>query len=141
MDFVFGSRTHVDPPSVVVLNCAPSSSPEGNFVWSHFHPFGALYIPFSGEICFSTKDVVCVAPGTARWTSANLMYYEFFRKINVTNAGAEAVRDLAMVPPEKCQYPNVFAVTNFDGNAVPPGVPNFRDWPLNAHNTTSAVGI
>lgn len=140
MDFVFGSRTHVDPPSVAVLNCAPSSNPEENFVWSHFHPYGALYLPMSGEICFSTDKVVCASPGTARWTSANLQYYEYFRKINVTNKAADTVRDIAGVSPSKCQYPNVFAVTNFDGFTLPTGVPNFDDWPVNAHGRKAAAG-
>jgi len=141
-DFVFGSRYgHVDPPSVTVLNCAPSSTPEGNFVWSHFHPFGALYLPLSGEICFATKDVVCASPGIARWTSANLQYYEYFRKINETNSGADAVRDIAGVPAAQCQYPNVFAVTNFDGFGGRPGVPNFDDWPSNSHHNHLALGI
>lgn len=140
MDFVFGSHTQVDPPSVSVLNCAPASNPEGNFVWSHFHPYGALYLPFSGEICFATNDVVCAGPGTARWTSANLQYYEFFRKINVTNKAADTVRDIAGVPPSKCQYPNLFAVTNFDGYSIPTGVPNFDDWPVNAHGSQAAAG-
>lgn len=140
-DFVFGSQTHVDPPSVSVLNCAPSSNPAGNFVWSHFHPFGALYIPLSGEICFASKDVICVGPGTARWTSANLMYYEYFRKINTTNVYADAVRDLGKVPADRCQFPNLFAVTNFDGSSRPAGVPNFDDWPVNAHKHDLALGI
>jgi hypothetical protein len=142
MDFVFGSlRGHVDPPSVAVVNCAPSSTPEGNFVWSHFHPFGALYLPLSGEICFATKDVVCATPGVARWTSANLQYYEYFRKINETNSAADKVRDIAGVPAERCQYPNIFAVTNFDGLGGRPGVPNFDDWPVNAHDNHYALGI
>jgi hypothetical protein len=141
-DFIFGSQTLVDPPSVSVLNCAPASGPEGNFVWSHFHPFGAVYLPFSGEICFATSDVVCVGPGTARWTSANLMYFEYFNKINTTNSMADAVRDVAGVPADQCQYPNLFAVTNFDGFTGPPaGVPNFRDWPVNAHQNKKALGI
>lgn len=141
MDFVFGSHSGVDPPVVSVLNCAPDSTPEKNFVWSHFHPFGALYMPFSGEICFATKEVLCVQPGTARWTSANLQYYEYFRKINVSNADADRVRDLAGVDAAKCKYPNLFAVTNFDGFNPPAGVPNFADWPVNAHGSTSAAGI
>lgn len=140
-DFVFGSQTRVDPPGVAVLNCAPSSNPDGNFVWSHFHPFGALYIPFSGEICFAAKEVKCIQPGTARWTSANLQYYEYFRKINSTNSEADKVRDLAGVPPSQCQFPNLFAVTNFDGLNGAPGVPNFGDWPLNSHSNKLALGI
>lgn len=138
---VFGSRTGVDPPGVAVLNCAPGSEPATNFVWSHFHPFGALYLPLSGEICFATNEVVCAGPGVARWTSANLQYYEFFRKINETNAAADAVRDLAGVPASQCQYPNLFAVTNFDGGAAPAGVPNFADWPQDAHSNDPALGI
>merc|ERR1712070_434341 len=125
----------------VVVNCAPSSMPTENFVWSHFHPSGALYMPLSGEICFATKGTICVGPGTARWTSANLQYYEYFRKINITNLAADSVREIAGVPAEKCQYPNVFAVTNFDGPAGNPGVPNFQDWPQNAHANNLALGI
>jgi len=140
-DIVFGSHSGVDPASVVVVNCAPSSTPEENFVWSHFHPFGALYMPLSGEICFATKDTTCVGPGTARWTSPNLMYYEYFRKINTTNVHADTVRDIVGVPSEECQYPNVFAVTNFDSHAGKSGVPNFGDWPANAHGNNLALGI
>lgn len=140
-DFVFRSRTGVDPPSVAVLNCAAGSTPETNFVWSHFHPFGALYMPFSGNICFATNEVVCAMPGQARWTSANLQYYEFFVKINETNAAANAVRDLGGVPASQCEYPNLFAVTNFDGAHIPAGVPNFGDWPENAHQNPLALGL
>jgi hypothetical protein len=140
MDFVFGSTSGVDPPSVVVMNCAAGSAPESNFVWSHFHPFGAVYLPLSGHICFATDTVTCVEPGTARWVSPSLQYYEYFQKINKTNAMADEVRDLANVSTADCVYPNVFAVTNFDA-ASEAGVPNFADWPERAHGSTSAVGI
>jgi len=140
-DFVFLSRTGVDPPSVAVLNCGAGSSPQTNFVWSHFHPFGALYLPLSGDICFATDDVVCASPGQARWTSANLQYYEYFRKINVTNPAADAVRAMANVSAAECEYPNLFAVTNFDGGHVPAGVPNFGDWPENAHSNPLALDL
>ena len=47
------TASHVDPPSIVVLNCAPTES----YVWSHSHPQGALYLPFTGKICFETDTV------------------------------------------------------------------------------------
>merc|ERR1711972_78257 len=140
MDFIFGSITTVDPPSVVVMNCAKGSTPETNFVWSHFHPFGATYLPFSGRICYASHKVVCSEPGTPRWTSANLQYYEFFEKINETNPMADHARDLAGMAAGECEYPNVFGVTNFD-IAYGAGAPNFKDWPETAHAQTSAVGI
>jgi len=139
MDFVFGSQTSVDPPSVVVLNCADGSSPENNFVWSHFHPFGAVYLPLSGNICYDTDETLCTSPGTARWTSANLQYYEHFQKINETNRMAEVVRVLAGVNEADCEHPIVFAVTNFDV-ATSAGVPNFDDWPKNAHSNDLLFG-
>lgn len=140
MDFVLGSTSQVDPASVVVLNCAAGSEPETNFVWSHFHPFGAVYLPLSGRICFASDRTLCAEPGTARWTSPNLQYYEYFQKINKTNEMADRVRSLAGVSAEICQHPNVFAVTNFDV-ASGAGVPNFDDWPVQAHGQTSATGI
>ena len=76
----------------------------------------------------------------ARWVSPNLQYYEYFQKINETNAMADKVRDLANVSLAACVHPNVFAVTNFDA-ASGAGVPNFADWPERAHGSTSAVGI
>jgi len=139
MDFVFGSQTTVDPASVVVLNCADGSSPESNFVWSHFHPFGAVYLPFSGNICYDTAETVCTSPGTARWTSPNLQYYEHFQKINETNQMADDVRALAGVSEGDCEHPIVFAVTNFDV-ATHAGVPNFDDWPKNAHSNDLLFG-
>jgi hypothetical protein len=140
MDFAFGSRSGVDPPVVTVLNCANGSTPETNFVWSHFHPFGAVYIPMSGETCFSTDETICASPGEARWTSALLQYYEWFKKPLVASASANAVRDLAGHDAEICDRPIVFGVTNFDGSS-PAGVPNFRDWPRRAHGQKSSVGI
>jgi hypothetical protein len=141
MDFVFGSRSNVDPPVVTVLNCANGSTPETNFVWSHFHPFGAVYIPMSGSVCFSTDQTICAVPGEARWTSPLLQYYEWFQKPAASSASAESVRELAGVKPEVCDRPIVFAVTNFDAAAKQAGVPNFIDWPRNAHGKISSVGI
>jgi hypothetical protein len=141
MDFVFGSRSNVDPPVVTVLNCANGSTPETNFVWSHFHPFGALYIPMSGSVCFSTDQTICAVPGEARWTSPLLQYYEWFKKPATSSKSAEAVRDIAGVKADVCDRPIVFAVTNFDGASKQAGVPNFIDWPRNAHSRTSSVGI
>lgn len=53
---------------------------------------------------------------------------------------ADRVRELAGVSAEVCEYPLVFAVTNFDV-ASGAGVPNFDDWPAAAHGQTSATGI
>ena len=66
-DFLFGSRFGMDPPVVTVANCAEGSDASSNFVWSHFHPYGAVYLPFSGEICFVSDKELCAMPGTARW--------------------------------------------------------------------------
>lgn len=140
MDFVFGSVDGLDPPSVVVLNCANGSSPEDNFVWSHFHPFGAVYLPFSGKVCFSTDEKLCVEAGEARWTSPNLQYYEYFMKPGQAIAQAEAVRELAGVSAAACERAIVFAVTNFDVTTIA-GVPNFDDWPEEAHGQTDCTGI
>jgi hypothetical protein len=34
--------SHVDPPSITVMNCAPTAAE--SFVWFHFHPAGSVYI-------------------------------------------------------------------------------------------------
>lgn len=139
-DFVFASRYDVDPPSVVVLNCAGDKGPTDNFVWSHFHPFGAVYIPMSGKICFSTDEILCSEPGEARWTSPNLQYLEYFLKPDKPVAQAEAVRSLAGVSVSECDRAILFGVTNFDAAYDPAGVPNFADWPIEAHSQTESTG-
>jgi hypothetical protein len=141
MDFIFGSPDGVTPPVVTVLNCANGSEPATNFVWSHFHPFGAVYVPFSGNICFSSDKTRCSEPGEIRWTSSLLQYYEWFVKPVRASGPADAVRELAGVSPTGCERPVVFGVTNFDGPAGRPGVPNFDDWPREAHGKTSSAGI
>ena len=65
-DLVWSSKTRVDPPSIVVLNCAANES----FVLPHSHPAGALYIPFTGSICFQTDAYQCTYPGYSSCTSA-----------------------------------------------------------------------
>jgi hypothetical protein len=81
-----------------------------SYVWYHTHPQGAVYLPYSGGclpsfkfefksesgvslflrfvwaggICFQTDSLACIEPGTARWTSPNLFYIEFFKKLNTT---------------------------------------------------------
>jgi len=58
-DFVYASRTRVDPPAVTVLACNST----GSWVSDHFHPWGATYIPLSGDACFNTPDQHCISPG------------------------------------------------------------------------------
>jgi len=58
MDFVYASRTRVDPPAVTVLACNKS----GSWVNNHFHPWGATYIPLSGEV---RTDPSCHTPTDA----------------------------------------------------------------------------
>jgi hypothetical protein len=72
------------------------------------------------------------------------MYYEFFVKINETNTDANFVRDAAGLTDAQCKYPNLFAVTNFDGfnpELAAVGAPNFADWPVKAHSNKLALGI
>lgn len=128
----------VEPPSIAVLNCAPEGSEVpiyGNqsdftsYVWYHAHPQGAVYLPYSGSICFQTDDLLCVEPGTARWTSANLYYIEFFKKIRTTISEADKLVRLAGM--SDCEFPVTFGVTNFDPEDGA-GQPNFVDVPDNA---------
>jgi hypothetical protein len=126
-DLIFKSKTLVDPPSIVVMNCAPSDS----YVWFHSHPTGALYLPFAGQICFVTDTTVCITPGTPRWTSPNLYYYETFRKtpdVAVPDADALIAAAFTKENASMCRSPVTFAVTNFDP-ANPSGQPNFVDIP------------
>ena len=96
------------------MNCAPT--PDLSFVYYHRHPFGALYIPYSGKICFWTNDKLCIGLGEARWTSPNLFYYETFEKIEEYNENANSMINLAFSKENAtaCSYPIVFSVTNFD---------------------------
>lgn len=126
-DLMWSSQTTVDPPSIVVLNCAPGVS----HVLAHSHPAGALYIPFTGRICFDTVDKECIAAGYARWTSPNLYYYETFEKVNIQSAAtAEADELVSRAGITDCEAPIVFAVTNFDPD-IHFGQPNFVDIPSN----------
>jgi hypothetical protein len=83
-DLLFSSGAEkVDPPSITVLNCAPT--PKESFVYYHTHPYGAVYLPYSCRICFWTDTKLCVALDEARWVSPNLFYYETFEKIEEEN--------------------------------------------------------
>lgn len=117
----------IDPPSVTVMNCAPV---EDSYVWYHLHPFGTVYMPFSGSICFQSSESLCITLGEARWVSANLFYHETFVKIEEDNEKANELIDLAFTAENAtaCTYPIVFAVTNFDPDNEH-GVPNFVDMP------------
>ena len=128
----------VEPPSIAVLNCAPEglevplygkNSPFTSFVWYHAHPQGAVYLPYSGSICFQTDSLACIEPGEPRWTSANLYYIEFFKKIKQKNEAASRLVSLAGMTD--CEYPITFGVTNFDPDDSA-GQPNFVDVPENA---------
>ena len=102
-DIIFSAgESCVEPPHIVVLNCAPTSE---SYVWYHSHPQGALYVnatsirtslfnsassdpltdpltaspsrrrqvPLAGRLCFLAGDGKrCVEPGFPRWTSPNL---------------------------------------------------------------------
>eukprot|EP00656_Telonema_subtile_P058283 TRINITY_DN9831_c0_g1_i2.p1 TRINITY_DN9831_c0_g1~~TRINITY_DN9831_c0_g1_i2.p1 ORF type:complete len:344 (+),score=54.90 TRINITY_DN9831_c0_g1_i2:79-1110(+) len=129
-DLMWSSQSRVDPPSIVVLNCAPGVS----HVLAHSHPAGALYIPFTGRICFDTTDKECTSAGYARWTSPNLYYYETFEKVFEQNeATAEADSLVAAAGIKDCSAPVVFAVTNFDPD-IGFGQPNFVDVPANVQS-------
>ena len=145
-DLLWSSQAGVDPPSIAVLNCAP----DGSHVLPHSHPAGALYLPFTGRICFQTDTLACTEAGFARWTSPNLYYYETFHKVNASSAVThEAAELVAAAGITDCIDPVVFAVrsyapfltichslrvsqvTNFDpDNSF--GQPNFVDVPTNA---------
>ena len=72
-NLVWLTKTRVDPSSILVVNCEAQS-----WVDYHIHTGGALYLSFSGSICFHTDEVRCIHSGEARWTSPNLFYYESF---------------------------------------------------------------
>jgi len=128
-DVIFSQGTScVEPPHIVVLNCAPT--PSESFVWFHSHPQGALYVPFSGRLCFTTSEgKKCVEPGFPRWTSPNLFYYETFDKLPAAGPSIAAATALvAAAQMDACDEPITFAVTNFDPDHAP-GQPNFGDVP------------
>jgi len=137
-DITWSKHSVVEPPSIAVLNCAPEGtevplygkhSPFNSYVWYHAHPQGAVYLPYSGAICFQTESLACIEPGTPRWTSANLYYIEFFKKVNTTvNHQADELVRLAGMGD--CPSPITFGVTNFDPDDAA-GVPNFDDVPAN----------
>lgn len=131
-DLVFSKGDScVDPPSITVLNCAPESD---SYVWYHTHPAGAMYIPYTGQICFDTDVSECVSgpAGELRWVSPNLFYKEHFNQIAETNEHAQKLVDLAFAGnedgDETCEYPVAFGVTNFDPDDTE-GQPNFDDAP------------
>lgn len=123
-DLLWSSESAVDPPNVVVINCYGTSH-----VRNHFHPQGAVYIPFTGTICFqsSSIDTQCIEPGELRWTSALLRYYETFHAPNESSTFANVLLD-AVGQRDLCTFPTVFAVTSFDPDD-PAGQPNFIDIP------------
>lgn len=161
--------SHVEPPSIAVLNCHSDAvksagkdahgreklengvrGSTGSYVWFHFHPQGAVYLPYTGRICFEAATVKCVDQGDARWTSPNLYYYETFARLPLPVSASRhdpavlashaASRVVNMAFPSKnasdCLSPAagappvVFGVTNFDP-ADPAGQPNFDDVPAN----------
>ena len=137
-DITWGKHSVVEPPSIAVLNCAPEGlevplygkySPYSSYVWYHSHPQGAVYLPYSGQICFQTDSLACIEPGVPRWTSANLYYIEFFKKVKTVNRQADELVRLAGM--QDCEFPVTFGVTNFDPDDVA-GQPNFVDIPENA---------
>lgn len=128
----------VDPAAVTVFNCATGRcggdgcSRPGNetYVWNHYHPNGALYIPYSGTICFWNPDEKCATPGFPRWTSPILRYYETFRAPEgEPPAGVKAAVDAAGPWSPACDRPVLFSVTHFDIHGGAGGVPNFVDDP------------
>lgn len=72
-----------------------------------------------------------------RWTSANLYYIEFFRKIREENTQADELVKLAGM--EGCEYPVTFGVTNFDPDDDA-GKPNFDDVPENVRPSPNMWG-
>lgn len=147
----------VDPPAVTVINCAYDDSPDLAFVWWHLHPGGAVYLPYTGRICFQANDVKCAEPGAPRWVSPNLAYYEYFEPRDTEPAAAAAAaKDLVLATfdatnASKCEHPIVFSVTNLDPDD-PAGQPTFDDLPngtahwgyfksMTARLTTAHLGV
>jgi len=119
-NLVWLSKTRVDPSSILVMNCMADS-----WVDYHIHAGGALYLSFSGNICFHTDKKRCITEGEARWTSPNLFYYETFSSLDEPNPGS---LELSTIMGMDCESPILFAVTNFDPSS-PMGVPIFIDQP------------
>lgn len=136
VDIVFSKgKSNVDPPVITVVNCAYDIDPDLSFVWYHLHPAGAVYLPYTGNICYWTDEKRCSAPGAPRWVSPNLFYYESFEPRAYEPSGHAAktlvnslLNDTAA---ENCSQPIVFAVTNFDPDDAA-GQPNFEDMPNGA---------
>ena len=138
-DILFSSLSDVDPPNIIVLNCAPSLNKTSS-VYSHSHPQGALYIPFSGKICFSTDKKRCIRSGQLRWTSANLYYpetfeadpYDAFGELNKAHDQIVKLVWAANITDSKqhgqCNHSVVLSVTNFDAKNHA-GQPNFVSVP------------
>eukprot|EP01060_Flectonema_neradi_P007315 TRINITY_DN15083_c0_g1_i1.p1 TRINITY_DN15083_c0_g1~~TRINITY_DN15083_c0_g1_i1.p1 ORF type:complete len:352 (+),score=77.73 TRINITY_DN15083_c0_g1_i1:58-1056(+) len=129
------STEHTDPSSITVINCYNGKS----FVSDHYHPMGALYIPYSGSICFLVdgKDR-CITKGFPRWTSPILRYSESFTP--ETTSPSSGVADLVTRTgpwKETCNHPVVFSVTHFDLWSDSAGVPQFGDNPA-AHGSQIA---
>ena len=133
VDLVFSKgKSFVDPPAITVVNCAYDRDPASSFVWYHTHPAGALYLPFTGAICYVTDEERCSSPGSPRWVSPNLFYYEkFYARPAEPSAAAAADlvgRVLDASAAANCTHPIVFGVTNFDPDDAA-GQPNFADAP------------
>ena len=118
------------------MNCMPES-----WVDYHIHTGGALYLSFSGSICFHTDQTRCINSGEARWTSPNLFYYESFKSASEVLEGKIYYHDtifflqlnmdslaLSSLMGMDCTAPLLFAVTNFDPSS-PMGVPIFTEQP------------
>jgi len=120
-DLTWSSNSTVDPPNILVMICETDA-----WVDYHFHPQGALYIPFAGSLCFQTQETQCIKPGELRWTSPVLWYYEPFKMLDVTNPEADRLfKTLGL----SCDLnPIVFSVNNFNAG-VNAGVPNFEGAP------------
>jgi len=145
-DITWSKYSVVDPPSIAVLNCAPEgtevplygkNSNFSSYVWYHSHPQGAVYMPYSGSICFQTDHLECISPGMPRWVSANLYYIEFFSPTKVVNKQADELVRLAGMTG--CQYPVTFGVTNFDPDDDA-GKPNFDTIPANVREQPNPWG-
>eukprot|EP00756_Hemistasia_phaeocysticola_P015340 Hpha_TRINITY_DN15406_c0_g2::TRINITY_DN15406_c0_g2_i3::g.172895::m.172895 len=127
------STPHTDPAAVTVVNCAEGIST----VAEHYHPMGALYIPYSGEICFNVssasnlRSVKCIDPGFPRWTSPMLRYAETFTNDGTGSTPGGVAELVANTGPwsPTCPFPTVFSVTHFDVWGGSAGVPNFEDDP------------
>ena len=134
VDLIFSKgKSMVDPPVITVVNCAFDLDRSLSFVWYHLHPAGAVYLPYTGSICYVTDEERCSAPGWPRWVSPNLFYYETFyaRDSEPSAEAAAALVGQALVNAterDNCTHPIIFGVTNFDPDD-PAGQPNFDDQP------------